>query len=440
MRSYLRLRTTIPTAALFIMISILSSSGALSQSEIHVKISTAGIEPMDIAVTDFVPKNEEFILQEQNASKEITQVVKQDLLYALVFNLVEADSFAYSLLKGDWFDFDGWFKLGAKTLVGGAVEVRGTSLMAELNLYDVYRKKKMYSERYRSSLENVSALAHTISDDIVLKLSGERGIFTSKITFISDRNGYKEIYVCDYDGKNQRQVTGQASINLSPRWSPDGKMIAYTSFAGGNPDLWLLNVKDNKTIMVSSQTGLNSAPAWSPDGRYLAITLTKDGDAEIYLINREGVIIRRLTKASGIDSSPTWSPNGKEIAFTSDRGGRPQVYVMSAEGGNVRRLTYENDYNDSPAWSPRGDRIAFVSRLDGGFQIFTIDVTGENLTRLTSQGSNENPHWSPDGYHIVFSSNRIGRYQIYTMNWDGSEQKPITKEGNNYNPDWSARF
>jgi len=423
-----------------LMLVVFLYDTSCSQSEVHVKISTAGIEPMDMAVIDFTPKNDKAVSQEKDLSKNITAVVRQDLLYALVFNLVEADSFASSILKGNWYDFAGWFNLGAKTLVGGTVEAKKGTVIAEVDLWDVYRKRKISSEAYKTSVESYRALAHTISDDIVYKLTGEKGIFNSRIAFISDRTGYKEIYVCDYDGENQTQLTNHKSINLSPRWSPDGKTIAYTSYKGGNPDLWLLSLKDNKSKVISAQAGLNSAPAWSPDGRTLAMTLSKDGDAEIYLVNADGVIIRRLTKSSSIDSSPTWSPNGKEVAFSSDRAGQPQVYIMSAEGGDVRRLTYEDNYNDSPAWSPRGDKIAYVTRLEGEFQICTIDITGENLIRLTSQGSSENPHWSPDGLHIVFSSNRSGKHQIYTMNWDGSEQKPITGQGNNYNPDWSTGF
>jgi len=422
------------------LIVLLVCGKVFAQSEVHVKISTAGIEPMDIAVLDFVAKNENSTAQETDLAKSLTNIIKQDLLYALVFNLVDADSFAYSILKQDWFNFDGWVQLGTRTLVSGKVEVRKNEFLAEVQLYDVYRKKKIFSEIYKTAVTGCRTLAHAISDDIVYKLTGEKGIFSSKIAFISDRSGYKELYTCDYDGENPRQLTNQQTINLSPRWSPNGKMIVYTSYKNGNPDLWLLTLGDNRNRVISSHSGLNSAPAWSPDGRYLAMTLSKDGDAEVYLISPEGVVVRRLTDSWGIDSSPTWSPSGKEIAFTSDRGGLPQVYVMSSDGGNVRRLTYENDYNDSPAWSPKGDKVLFVSRLNNGFQIYSIDVTGENLRRLTLQGSNENPHWSPDGLHIVFSSNRSGKYQIYTMNWDGSEQKIISNEGNNYNPDWSNRF
>ena len=431
-----RLKTITNKSIIFVISCIIlwcQMGVSFAQTEITARITKGAVkylEAIDLAVIDFSPKESEY-------APKITRVVQDDLRYSLYFRLAEIDSFVLAILGNDLYNLDGWAELGVQYLLEGSVKIEEDKLKAEINLMDVLRKRVIFTKRFKTAPKSYRALAHAIADDIVLNLTGQKGISSTKIAYVSINAGHKEIYVCDYDGYNPYPVTNNKSINVSPVWSAGGDKLAYTSYKKGNPDLWMTDLKNSRTALLSSQVGLNSAPAWSPDGKYLALTLTRDKNAEIYLITPEGEIIRRLTHGWGIDSSPTWSPNGKEIAFTSDRAGYPQIYVMDVEGVNVRRLTYKGDFADSPCWSPRGDKIAFVSRESGKFEICSIDITGENLTRLTYDGSNENPRWSPDGLHIVFSSDRSGRYEVYTMNWDGSNQKPITFGEGNYNPSWS---
>lgn len=419
--------------AAFCTIFLCQIDVSFAQTEITARITKGAVkylEALEMAVIDFSPKESEY-------APKITQVVQDDLKYSLYFRLAETDSFTLAILGNDLYNLDGWRELGVQYLLEGSIKIEEDKLKAEINLMDVLRRQVILKKRYQTAPKSYRALAHAIADEVVLNLTGQKGIFSTKIAYVSVNAGHKEIYICDYDGYDPFPVTNDRSINISPAWSPDGDKVVYTSYKKDNPDLWMTDLKNSKSTLVSSQVGLNSAPAWSPSGKYLALTLTRDKNAEIYLITPEGKIVRRLTHGWGIDSSPTWSPNGKEIAFTSDRAGYPQIYIMDAEGANVRRLTYLGDVTDSPCWSPRGDKIAFVSRENGKLDIYTIEITGENLTRLTYEGSNENPRWSPDGLHLVFSSTRTGRYQIYTMSWDGSNQKPITNGEGNYNPSWS---
>ena len=421
------------TLGVFSIILLCLFGVSLAQIEITGRITKGAVkylEALELAVIDFSPKESEY-------APKITQVVRGDLNYSLYFRLAEIDSFVLAILGNDLYNLDGWRELGAQYLLEGSVKLEEDKLKTEINLMDVLRKKVILTKKYQTEPKSYRALAHAIADDMVLTLTGQKGIFSTKIAYVCINEGHKEIYVCDYDGYNSYPVTNNKSINLSPAWSPGGDKLVYTSYKKGNPDLWMTDRNNSQTKVLSSQAGLNSAPAWSPDGRYVALTLTRDKNAEIYLIGPEGEIIRRLTNSWSIDSSPTWSPSGKQIAFTSDRAGIPQIYVMDVEGANVRRLTYRGDWTDSPCWSPRGDRMAFVSRENWRFDVYTMDLTGENMTRLTYEGSNENPHWSPDGLHIVFSSNRSGKPEVYTMNWDGSNQRPITNGEGNYNPSWS---
>jgi len=416
---------------------LLSQFGdTLAQTEIEAKITKGGvkyIEALDIAVIDFSPADSDY-------AGRITRVVRDDLNYSLYFRVAEIDSFVLAILSDDLYNMDGWYQLGVQYLLDGSVQMEEEKLKVKINLADVIRKKVIKTFKFETKPESYRALAHAISDEVVLNFTGQKGIFSTKIAYVQFKAGYKEIYICDYDGYNPYPVTNDRSINVSPAWSPDGSKLVYTTYKKRNPDLWITDLETSESEVLTSYPGLNSAPSWSPDGEYLAVTLTKDGNPEIYLITPEGEMVRRLTYSRAIDSSPTWAPNGKEIAFTSDRSGYPQIYVIDTEGTNLRRLTYTGDITDSPCWSPRGDRIAFVLRGGGTLDIYTIDLTGENLSRLTYKGSNENPRWSPDGLHIVFGSNRTGQYEVYTMHWDGSDQRRITGEGENYNPSWSLRF
>jgi len=426
---------------LFLLILFLIDFRNLSaQTEVYVKMPVGGSEPLDLAVTDFSPKKKGFSADEKSWSVQIPQIVRADLDFSLLFYVTEIDSFARSVVGADPLNFDGWFKLGVQMVLSGEVEQKGDEIRADVSLYDVVKGKKIYSESYKTSSDNLRGLAHTISDDVVFKLTGDKGIFNTRIVFVSSRSGNKEIHICDYDGFNLKKITSDKSISLSPRWSPDGKKIIYTSYKKGNPDLWIRDLQTGTDQVLSAQAGLNSAASWSPDGKYISLVLSKGGNPDIYLLDQAGKIIRRLTNSSAIASSPSFSPNGKEIVYTSDKTGLPQLYVMDNQGSNVRRLTYDLDYCDSPAWSPKGDKVAFVVRTSSGFDIYTIEVTGQNLRRLTYGSNNENPSWSPDGYHLVFSSDRTGKHEVYTMDWDGQNQKAITSGGENYNPSWSPGF
>ncbi len=326
-------------------------------------------------------------------------------------------------------------------VVEGRILLETDKIVFEGRMHDASSGRIVLNKRYKFGEGALRAAAHRFADEIVLQLTGERGIASTAIAFVSDVSGTKEVHVIDCDGQGNKQITMERSLCLSPKWSPDGQKIAYTSYSSGNPDMHAVGRYGGRPEVLSAQKGLNSSPAWSPDGRKIALTLTKDGNAEIYVMDVDGSSLKRLTRHPAIDSSPSWSPSGRQIAFTSDRSGSPQVYLMEADGSNVRRLTFGGSYNDSPAWSPKGDRIAYASRMGNNFQVFVTDVAGVSFVQLTaSSGNNENPSWSPDGRHIAFSSSRDGRRQIFVMNADGSNVKRLTSTGENFNPSWSPRF
>ncbi|MCI0483350.1 MAG: Tol-Pal system beta propeller repeat protein TolB, partial [candidate division NC10 bacterium] len=251
-------------------------------------------------------------------------------------------------------------QLKVQAMVVAELTQRGKDLTLEGRVYNVSRGVFLGGKRYFGEATALRSMVHRLADEVVLRLTGERGVASTRIAYASAEKGATELYLMDYDGHNPTLATGNRSINLSPRFSPDGKLLAYTSYRDGNPDLYLLNLESGRRDKVSALPGLNIAPGWSPTGQWLALSLSKDGGTNLYLMRPTGGELRRLTNGYAISVSPSFSPTGRQIVFTSDRGGSPQVYMMDLEGTNLQRLTFEGEYNASARWSPRGDKIAFA--------------------------------------------------------------------------------
>ncbi len=370
-------------------------------------------------------------------------IVAKDLTLSGLFRVIDRSAYIEdaqrSGVTADTIDFHNWSTIGAQGLVKGTVERDGEGLVVEARLFDVVDAKQIGGKRYRAGNDELRRLAHRFADEIMQVLTGERGPFESRIAFASRRRGrFKEIYAMSIDAGDLRAVTKDSSIALAPAWSPDGRSLLFTSFASGNPSLFISDLGGSKRL-VSSRRGLNLGGRWSPGGRAIAVALESGGATDIALIDPEGQIMHFVTKDRSIDVSPSWSPDGQSIVFCSDRGGGPQIYVVSAQGGTPRRVTFEGSYNTSPAWSPKGDRIAYASRVGGRFQVYTVAVGGGDVKRITSTGGdNEDPSWSPDGRYLVFSSTRDGNGAIYFSDSAGTRQTRLTPSGgDDSSPAWS---
>ncbi len=295
--------------------------------------------------------------------------------------------------------------------------------------------------RVKITGDNVRALAHRFSDKLVSHFTGEKGLAETKIAYLSNQTGSKEIYLMDYDGENIMRTTSDQSIILSPRWSSDAAQIGYTSYRHGTPDIYFLELASGKRKKIFSSKGLSLSPAWSPSGDWVVFASTKSGDSEIYKMQPDGENLKQITFHSAADLSPTWSPTGKEIAFTSDRGGSPQIYIMDAEGGNIRRLTYSGDYNTSPSWSPQGDLLVYACRNKVGFmKLCAQRMDGRDPIKITEGGNwdDESPSWAANGREIVFASNRLGVSDIFTIRPNGEGLLRLTASGAmNTSPAWA---
>jgi tol-pal system beta propeller repeat protein TolB len=392
-----------------------------------------------IAVVEF--KNLDGKSDINNVSKQMAEIISNDLDFTGLFKILDPASFLEnpqrSGITEQDIDFQSWSVIGAQSLVKGGFSQTGNQITIEARLFDVNPPSFRVGRRYIGTKETLRKIAHKFSNQIYSALTGESGIFETQLAFVKQEKQQKEVYTMDYDGYNERRFSYHGTITLSPRWSPDGNWIAFTSYKGGSPNLVIKDLITRKEYIASPyRQDLNISPDWSPDGSEIALTLKKDGNPEIYVMDRQGKAVRRLTNDRGIDVSPSWSPDGQKIAFVSNRAGTPQIYTMDRYGGNVQRITFEGQYNSEPDWSPRGDKLAYSSQM-GSFQICTINPDGTGNIQLTWEGSNESPKWSSDGLHIVFTSTRIGGKNLYAMLANGTNVKQITKGGTNYSPSWS---
>lgn len=380
-----------------------------------------------------------YIAAEDSAlMRYVTLVVQNDIDFYADFKLVQLDTFFLRTYEIKELDLLGWKRLGADYLVKLETEFPGPNMRIYWRIFFTNNQTQVARGTLEYSRQYWRELAHDIANEVVYNLTGERGIFRTKIAYMKRVGKAKEVFVSDYDGANERQVTKTGSICLSPVFSPDGKTIYFTSFRDGDPQLYSVAIESGQVKKITDFPGIAAAPAVSPDGKKIACVLSKDGNSDIYVIDLNGRVIKRLTNTTWIESAPTWSPDGRMIAISSDRTGAPQIYLMDSDGFGVRRLTFQGKYNDSPIWSQRGDRITFVSRdtVTGLFNLASIDTSGTDYRELTEVGMNENPHFSPDGKEVVFSSSRLSEGDIYTMDLSGEHEKRVTSSGNCSNPTW----
>lgn len=402
-----------------------------------------GVERVRIAVADFKDAG-----GSGGFLKTFDETLFNDLNNAGIFDVVSksfnpgvAPSGPADVKLNDWSNAP----VNAAMLAFGNMGVSGDQLVVQGFLFDTKNAQnpQVLGKQYRetASDDNARLIAHKFADEIVFRLGGGiQGIFESKIVFISSRTGNKEVWVMDYDGANQHQLTHLGSIALSPRISPDGTRVAFTNLGHNGAQIAVYSLDLSRMLAMPGHAGTNSSPAWSPDGSQIAFSSSMRGDPEIFSMGSDGSSPRRLTAFKGPDTSPCFNPKtGAQIAWVSGRSGLPQINVMESDGTNPQQLT-EGGYAVSPSWSPNGQFLAYAwirhygPGAPGGQDIYLMDIASKQWVQLThGAGRNDFPSWSPDGRHIVFE--RSG--EIWSMLADGTQAHPLTSTGKNYQPNWS---
>ena len=431
-----------------------SSRPALSQQggwQIDTGVNL-GAPKIKLAVPDFPPISTE--QQLVSLTQEFNQVLWNDLNGAGIFELVSKSNYPLKVPQEPQdVDFNAWSTppASAQMLVFGKAENVNSNLVITGRVFDLGNQANpgVLAKRYVATLNEVSTreAAHRFADEIIKTLGGGLpGINETRIAFV--RKGTRstsEIWVMDYDGFNQHPITSYRSISTTPRWSPDNTKLAFTSYATGNPEIFLFSFETNRRVSFPTYKGLNTTPAWSPDGTKIAFCSSMGGDPEIYVSNANGYNLQRLTHSPGVDVSPVWNPKtGNDIGFVSDRSGSAQIYIMAADGTNLRRLTTLGGDASSPSWSPNGLFMAFHWRVSetGTYDVYVIEIATGRIIQLTHDaGRNEHPTWSPDGRHLAFESTRSGSRQIWTMLANGLNPKQLTgadhKDAESWNANWS---
>jgi TolB protein len=429
-----------------------ASRAAIQQAPDWFRTGTGiGVAKARVAVADFAPGN----AGSQPLAQLFSETVRADLEYSGILELVsksfqplDAPGMPGALNPAHWTAPPA----NAQFVAYGTLTASGNSLGVDAWFNDVQNPATppAIGKHYPGAVtnENVRRLAHMFADEIVMRLSGGvPGIAQTRIAFVSSRSGNKEIWVMDYDGANQHQVSHLRTISLTPRWSPDATRIAFTCYEPyrgvTSAQICIISLLTGGMIAFPRFHGTNSAPAWSPDGSKIAFMSSMGGNPEIYETDASGGHLKRLTISSGVNTSAQWNPKtGQQIVFVSDRGGEPVLYLMNADGTNVEKLNMPDmGYVIDPAWSPNGQLLAFSwRRPSGNFDIYVMDVASRQMVELTRDaGRNERPSWAPDGRHLVFESTRTGTRQIWTMLADGTQPRQLTTAGQNESANWSLR-
>jgi len=394
------------------------------EAKVYIDIASPALKKLTIAVYDFGGLS----------GKQISDIIKDDLEFTGLFTYIDRSAYIEGLSQP--FNPKNWTPLGVEIVVKGTLK-EGKDLALPVSLFDVFEAKEIFKKEYKTGKELIRPLSHSVANDIYKALTGEAGIFRSRIAFVAEDGGTKDIYIMDWDGKRASKLGLKENLILSPHWSRDGTKLIYSAERNRQWGIYLVNFLNRAVKKVFASKGTNIAGDLSPDGNEFIFSSSREGSADLYTMNLKNNAITKLTSSQGIEVSPAISPDGKYIAFVSDRGGTPQIYKMGRNGSDVRRITFEGSYNTSPNWSPKGDKIVFSGRRNAN-QIFIINPDGTGLIQLTTQGNNEDPSFSPDGRFITFTSDRDGAKGIYIMRANGESQKRIMpRKMKAFYPRWS---
>jgi TolB protein len=409
---------------------LLASFVGLARAQLSIDITTTGGRQVPIAVMP--------LAGDTSQPQSVGDVVGADLARTGLFKLVNTGGVTPLPTEPSQVNFADWTTRNAEALVIGKTEPASDGRVeVRFRLFDVAKQSQLASYSYVVAPAQLRATAHRIADVIYERLTGDKGVFSTKITYVVKRGRRYELQVADADGFNAQSVLASNEPIMSPSWSPDGSRLAYVSFDQKKPIVVVQNLAQGTTKVVASYRGNNSAPAWSPDSRYLAVALSKDGLTQVYRVPAGGGDAERLTESPGIDTQPAYSPDGQWIAFTSDRGGSPQVYRMPAAGGAATRLTFEGTYNVGPRYSPDGKSIAFVQRDGGRYRIASLEIATGQVSVLTDGNLDDSPTYAPNGKMILYEAQVGGRGQLAAVSGDGRVRQRLTSAaGDVQDPAW----
>jgi len=412
---------------------------ATAQAELQIEISRGVEQAVPVAVVPFGWSG-----GANPPALDVAEVVASDLARSGRFAPVDRGDMLQRPTQGTEVDFDDWRILDTEALVIGQVSPQGAGYEIQFQLFDVIRGQQILGYRLPSSAENLRAASHRVADLIYEKLTGIKGVFSTRIAYVtvmrSQAGAHYQLVVADADGANARTVVESAESIMSPAWSPDGRKLAYVSFENRRSEIWVQTLRSGARQRVSARPGVNGAPAWSPDGRRLALALSKpqDGNLDIYTLDIAGQVLTRVTTWPSIETEPAWSADGGELFFTSDYSGAPQIYRVGGDGGRPQRVTFEGSYNARARLAPDGESIAVVHNDRGNYRIATVDLARALTQVLTDGRLDESPSFAPNGETLIYATREGDRGVLATVTADGRIRQRISAvEGDVREPAWS---
>jgi TolB protein len=416
----------------------LTLCAAPASAALRVDVTQGNVQPLPIAIPDFNAGGDA-------TGQNIAGVVRADLGRSGIFRPLDPKSFLEQVKDINVPpNFANWRVINAQGLVTGqAVMQPDGRLRVDFRLWDIYGETQMLGLQYFTAPENWRRIAHMISDAVYKRITGESGYFNTRIVFISESGPMiarkKRLAVMDEDGANPIFLTRGDYLVLTPRFNPTAQMIAYMSYIGNRPRVYLFDLETGRQQMLGDFPNMTFSPRFSPDGNKVVMSLEKNGNSDIYVMDLRNRSVTRLTTDPAIDTSPCYSPDGRQIVFESDRGGSQQIYVMNADGSNVHRISFGGGKNGTPVWSPRGDLIAFTKQDEGIFHVGVMHPDGSGERMLTDGWEDEGPTWAPNGRVLMYSRTlRGGRgSQIWSVDVTGRNEQKVITPGDASDPAWS---
>ena len=389
-----------------------------SQAQFRVEISGVGATQLPISIAKF--RDEE----RSTPSLSISAIVRADLERSGVFRNIEVPASSAALDENSQPAMTEWRSRATDALVAGSVSrLADGRFDVRFKLWDVVKGVVLGGQSSAVEAADLRLAAHRIADFIYEKLIAEKGVFSTRIAYVTKGGNRFTLRIADADGEGGQVALNSPEPIISPAWSPDGKQLAYVSFETQKAVVYVQDAATGVRRAVANFKGSNSAPAWSPDGQTLAVTLSRENGSQLYLIDRFGANVRRLTQSNAIDTEPVFAPDGRGIYFVSDRGGGPQIYragIASGPGGNAERVTFAGAYNISPSISPDGRTLAYISRQGGAYRLYTLELSGNAAPlALTDTSDDEHPSFAPNGRLIIYASRLQGRDVLMTTTLDG---------------------
>ena len=413
-----------------VLAALAATSVAPAMAQFRVEVTGVGLTQLPIAIAPF--------RGDAQAPQKIAAIVQADLERSGQFRSIDASGAA--LDESSRPDVAMWRQKSADSLaVGSITRMADGRYDVRFRLWDVVRGQDLGGQSFVVTQGDLRLVAHRIADFIYEKLTGERGVFSTRITYVTKTGSRYSLWVADADGENAQSALSSPEPIISPAWSPSGGQIAYVSFESRKPVVYVHDVATGRRRLIANFRGSNSAPAWAPDGRTLAVTLSRDGGSQLYTIDANGGEPRRLMQSSGIDTEPVFSSDGRTIYFVSDRGGAPQIYRVPVGGGSAERVTFSGNYNISPSISPDGKWLAFISRVGGAFKLHVMDLASGAVNAITDTTADENPSFAPNSRLLVYATQQQGREALMTTTLDGKIKARLAGQaGDIREPDWGS--